>query len=328
MAAKLGGPSPLIPIPMKPLKSLLLAALTALTLVSCGTASKVPVTGRVHRLSVSDEQVLSLSNSQYKEYMASAKKSTDANATALVKRVGQRLATAVETYLRENGFADELQYFNWEFNLVKDDAVNAFCMPGGKIVVYEGLLPVTQDEPSLAIVLGHEIAHAVAKHSAEQISKKYNQSQFTQLGGAILSSAVGEGAAQVATAMASIGLQFANAHYSRENESEADHMGLVFAAMAGYDPAVAVTFWQRMSAASGGGSTSYLSSHPSDAKRITDIQKWLPEAQQYYQASKAAPAATTQSSSKKSTKASTKTNTKASSKTNTSKATTSKKFTF
>ena len=328
MAAKLGGPSPLIPIPMKPLKSLLLAALTALMLASCGTASKVPVTGRVHRLSVSDEQVLSLSNSQYKEYMASAKKSTDANATALVKRVGQRLATAVETYLRENGFANELQYFNWEFNLVKDDAVNAFCMPGGKIVVYEGLLPVTQDEPSLAIVLGHEIAHAVAKHSAEQISKKYNQSQFTQLGGAILSSAVGEGAAQVATAMASIGLQFANAHYSRENESEADHMGLVFAAMAGYDPAVAVTFWQRMSAASGGGSTSYLSSHPSDAKRITDIQKWLPEAQQYYQASKAAPAATTQSSSKKSTKASTKTNTKASSKTNTSKATTSKKFTF
>ena len=328
MAAKFGGPSPLIPIPMKPLKSLLLAALTALMLASCGTASKVPVTGRVHRLSVSDEQVLSLSNSQYKEYMASAKKSTDANATALVKRVGQRLATAVETYLRENGFANELQYFNWEFNLVKDDAVNAFCMPGGKIVVYEGLLPVTQDEPSLAIVLGHEIAHAVAKHSAEQISKKYNQSQFTQLGGAILSSAVGQGAAQVATAMASIGLQFANAHYSRENESEADHMGLVFAAMAGYDPAVAVTFWQRMSAASGGGSTSYLSSHPSDAKRITDIQKWLPEAQQYYTASKAAPAASAQSSSKKSTKASTKTSTKASSKTNTSKATTSKKFTF
>ena len=304
------------------------AIAVVMMLASCGTASKVPVTGRVHRLSVSDEQVLSLSNSQYKEYMASAKKSTDANATALVKRVGQRLATAVETYLRENGFANELQYFNWEFNLVKDDAVNAFCMPGGKIVVYEGLLPVTQDEPSLAIVLGHEIAHAVAKHSAEQISKKYNQSQFTQIGGAILSSAVGDGAAQVATAMASIGLQFANAHYSRENESEADHMGLVFAAMAGYDPAVAVTFWQRMSAASGGGSTSYLSSHPSDAKRITDIQKWLPEAQQYYVASKAAPAATTQPSSKKSTKASTKTTTKASSKTNTSKATTSKKFTF
>ena len=161
----------------------------------------------------------------------------------------------------------------------------------------------------------------MAKHSAEQISKKYNQSQFTQLGGAILSSAVGEGAAQVATAMASIGLQFANAHYSRENESEADHMGLVFAAMAGYDPAVAVTFWQRMSAASGGGSTSYLSSHSSDAKRITDIQKWLPEAQQYYAASKGAGQATSNTSTKSSAKSSTK-------KTNTSKATTSKKFTF
>jgi predicted Zn-dependent protease len=306
---------------MKPIKSLFITALTALVLASCGTASKVPVTGRTHRLSVSDEQVLSLSNSQYKEYMASAKKSTDAANTALVQRVGQRLATAVETYLRDNGFANELQYFNWEFNLVKDNSVNAFCMPGGKIVVYEGLLPVTQDEASLAIVLGHEIAHAVAKHSAEQMSKKYNQSQFTQLGGAVLSSAVGSGAAQVATAMASIGLQFANAHYSRENESEADHMGLVFAAMAGYDPAVAISFWQRMSAASGGGSSSYLSSHPSDAKRITDIQKWLPEAQQYYAASKGAGQATSNASTKSSAKSSTK-------KTNTSKATTSKKFTF
>ena len=311
--------------PFRPLRTLLLIALTALVMTSCGTASKVPITGRTHRLSVSDEQVLSLSNSQYQEYMASAKKSTDANATAMVKRVGQRLATAVETYLRENGFANELQYFNWEFNLVKDNAVNAFCMPGGKIVVYEGLLPVTQDEASLAIVLGHEIAHAVAKHSAEQMSKKYNQSQITQLGGAVLSSAVGSGAAQVATAMASIGLQFANAHYSRENESEADHMGLVFAAMAGYDPAVAVSFWQRMSAASGGGSTSYLSSHPSDAKRITDIQKWLPEAQQYYQASKAAGQAASKTSTR-STKSSSKSTTKKA--TNTSKATTAKKFTF
>lgn len=311
--------------PRSLLRSLLLTALTALVMTSCGTASKVPITGRTHRLSVSDEQVLSLSNSQYQEYMASAKKSTDANATAMVKRVGQRLATAVETYLRENGFANELQYFNWEFNLVKDNAVNAFCMPGGKIVVYEGLLPVTQDEASLAIVLGHEIAHAVAKHSAEQMSKKYNQSQLTQLGGAVLSSAVGSGAAQVATAMASIGLQFANAHYSRENESEADHMGLVFAAMAGYDPAVAVSFWQRMSAASGGGSTSYLSSHPSDAKRITDIQKWLPEAQQYYQASKAAGQATSKTST---TKKATSTKSTTKKTTNTTKSTTAKKFTF
>ncbi len=316
---------------MKPIRTLLLAALTALTLASCGTASKVPVTGRTHRLSVSDEQVLSLSNTQYKEYMASAKKSTDAANTALVKRVGQRLATAVETYLSQNGFANELQYFNWEFTLVQDNAVNAFCMPGGKIVVYEGILPVTQDEASLAIVLGHEIAHAVAKHSAEQISKKYNQSQFTQLGGAILSQTVGQGAAQLATVMTSIGLQFANAHYSRENESEADHMGLVFAAMAGYDPAVAVSFWQRMSAASGGGSSSkmqsYLSSHPSDAKRITDIQGWLPEAQKYYAASQQG-AKSAASSAKASSKKSSSRKSTSSKATTGTKTTTSKKFTF
>ncbi len=304
---------------MKKIKILLMSALTALVFASCGTASKVPITGRTQRLSVSDEQVLSLSNSQYKEYMNKAVKSTDAASTAMVKRVGQRLATAVETYLRENGYANEVQYFNWEFNLVKDNSVNAFCMPGGKIVVYEGLLPVTQDEASLAIVLGHEIAHAVAKHSAEQISKKYNQSQLTSIGSSILAQTVGSNAATIASGIASIGLTFANAHYSRDNESEADHMGLVFAAMAGYDPAAAVPFWQRMSAASSGSSSalqSYLSSHPSDSKRISDIQKWLPEAQRYYEASK-----TGGSSSATST-------TKSGKKTKTSNAKTSKRFTF
>lgn len=121
---------------------------------------------------ISDEQVLSLSTQEYSKYMKGAKVSTNKAKTEMVKRVGQRLATAVETYLRQNGLAQELQYYKWEFNLVQDNAVNAFCMPGGKIVVYEGLLPVTKDEASLAIVLGHEIAHAVAKHSAEQMSEQ------------------------------------------------------------------------------------------------------------------------------------------------------------
>ncbi len=319
---------------MKKFKILLMSALTALVFASCGTASKVPITGRTHRLSVSDEQVLSLSNTQYKEYMNQVQKSTDATNTALVKRVGQRLANAVETYLNENGFANEVQYFNWEFNLVKDSQVNAFCMPGGKIVVYEGLLPVTQDEASLAIVLGHEIAHAVAKHSAEQISKKYNQSQITSIGSSILAQTVGTNAATIASGLASIGLSFANAHYSRENESEADHMGLVFAAMAGYDPVVAVSFWQRMSAASGGGSASglqsYLSSHPSDQKRISDIQTWLPEAQKYYEASKAGGKAVSSKKALKQTSKSSKATSKTtkSKTTNTKNAKTSNKFTF
>jgi predicted Zn-dependent protease len=228
--------------------------------------------------------------------MASAKKSTDANATALVKRVGQRLATAVETYLRENGFANELQYFNWEFNLVKDDAVNAFCMPGGKIVVYEGILPVTQNEASLAIVLGHEIAHAVAKHSAEQMTKEQNSSTLVQLGGGVLTAlGMDNSSTQVLQGVASQGLSLLNLKYSRDNESEADYMGLIFAAMAGYDPNVAVTFWQRM-AAQGTGSSSIFSDHPSDAKRIQDIQGWLPEAKKYY-----VPKVTTTTSTKKAT---------------------------
>ena len=292
---------------MKLTKTILTSAVAIMLFASCGIASKVPITGRTQRLSVSDEQVLSLSNSQYKEYMASAKKSTDATKTAMVQRVGQRLATAVENYLKNNGYANELSNYAWEFNLVQNSAVNAFCMPGGKIVVYEGLLPVTQDEASLAIVLGHEIAHAVAKHSAEQISKKYNQSTLTSIGSAILGAAVSSEVGSLASAAASTGLTFLNAHYSRDNESEADHMGLVFAAMAGYDPQTAIPFWQRMSASSSNNSSSsalkaYLSDHPSDEKRIADIQKWMPEALQYYKPNNTG---TTTSNSAKSTNSTT-----------------------
>ena len=233
---------------MKKIQFILLTLVTSI-LVSCGTTSTVPVTGRKHRLSVSDEYVLSLSTQEYAKFMKSAKTSTNATNTALVKRVGQRLATAVETYLRTHGFANEIQNFAWEFNLVADNQVNAFCMPGGKIVVYEGILPVTQNEASLAIVLGHEIAHAVAKHSAEQMTKSSNSSTLVQLGGGVLSAlGVDSGVTQVATAAASQGLTLLNLKYSRDNESEADYMGLIFAAMAGYDPNVAVSFWQRMAA--------------------------------------------------------------------------------
>lgn len=273
---------------MKKISQLLTSALILMMLASCVTATRVPITGRKQRLSVSDEQMLSLSASQYKEYLGSAKKSTNATNTAMVQRVGQKLANAVVTYLANNGYADEVKNYAWEFNLVQSNSVNAFCMPGGKIVVFEGMLPVTQDEASLAIVLGHEIAHAVAKHSAEQMSKQKNQSILASLGTSILAAKAGNEAAQLASSVASTGLTFLNAHYSRDNESEADHMGLIFAAMAGYDPNTAVTFWQRMSQASGGGSASllqtYLSSHPSDAKRMTDIKRWLPEAMKYYKA--------------------------------------------
>ena len=262
----------------------MLMALVAAILFACGTTREVPITGRKQNILVSDEQVLALSNKEYTDYMKSAKISTNSTNTAMVKRVGQRLATAVEKYLNEHGLSSEVKQFSWEFNLVQDKSVNAFCMPGGKIVVYEGLLPVTQDEASLAIVLGHEIAHAVAKHSAEQMSKQIKNQYGTEILGKVLGAVgVGENTTQLAQVIAQKGLQFRSLKYSRDNESEADHMGLIFAAMAGYDPNVAVAFWQRMAQASGNSYQSDMfSDHPSDAKRIAAIKQELPEALTYY----------------------------------------------
>ena len=266
---------------MKSIKYVMLVVLTAI-LASCGTTTHVPVTGRKQRLVVSDEQVMSLSNQEYQNYMKSAKLSTNAINTAMVKRVGQNLANAVETYLRNNGFANEVSNYKWEFNLVQNNQVNAFCMPGGKIVVYEGILPVTKDEASLAIVLGHEIAHAVAKHSAERISNEYKQqTAVSVLGGVASVAGMGPNTSSIVSQVLGVGTKAWTSGFSRSQESEADHMGLIFAAMAGYDPENALTFWQRMAAA-GNSSNSIFSDHPSDEKRIKQIQGWIPEAKKYY----------------------------------------------
>lgn len=267
---------------MKRIKFFVMTLMAALMLASCGTTQKVPLTGRSHRISVSDEQVLSLSNQEYTKYMASAKKSTDATNTAMVQRVGRRLANAVETYLKNNGFESDLKNYSWEFNLVQDKSANAFCMPGGKIVVYEGLLPYTQNETSLAIVLGHEIAHAVAKHSAEQLTKHQNQQIGTNILGNVLNQTVGNGVGNVASAVAGQYFSFRNLKYSRDNETEADYMGLIFAAMAGYDPREAIPFWKRMQQGGSSNQSDIFSDHPSDAKRIAALEKAMPEALKYY----------------------------------------------
>ena len=292
----------------------MLMALVAAIVMSCGTTRTVPITGRKQNILVSDEQVLSLSNKEYSDYMKSAKLSTNSANTAMVKCVGQRLATAVEKYLNEHGLQAETKEYSWEFNLVQDQSVNAFCMPGGKIVVYEGLLPVTKDEASLAIVLGHEIAHAVAKHSAEQMSKQIKNQYGTEILGQVLNAAgVSSGTTQLAQIIAQKGLQFRSLKYSRDNESEADRMGLIFAAMAGYDPNVAVSFWQRMAQMTGNSNQSdVFSDHPSDAKRIAAIKQELPEALTYYK-----PVTTT--SKKKTTTTKKKTTTSSKKKTSTRK---------
>ena len=199
---------------------LFVSALMAVMASSCGTTSTVPITGRKQNILVSDEQVLSLSNQEYQKYMQTAKPSTNSTNTAMVKRVGQNLANAVVSYLQQNGLGAEVSQYKWEFNLVQDKSVNAFCMPGGKIVVFEGILPVTKDEASLAVVLGHEIAHAVAKHSAERMSNEVRKQYGGQILGAVLQ---GAGASanlqQIGATVFGIGTTLGGAAYSRSQES-------------------------------------------------------------------------------------------------------------
>ena len=257
------------------MKRILTIVLAALMLAGCGN---VPLTGRRQILLVSDQEVYQAGLVQYKEYLSTATLSSNAEKTRLVKKVGQDLASATEKYLKANGYASEINNLSWEFNLVKDSQVNAFCMPGGKIVVYEGLLTVAQNADELAVVLGHEIAHAVAKHSNERMSQQI----LSQYGMAILSEALSEKSAAIqstAITVFGLGAQYGLIlPYSRKHEYEADYMGLVFMEIAGYDSQSAIGFWTKM--ASGGQSApEFMSTHPSDSKRIAQIRQRIPEAQ-------------------------------------------------
>ena len=259
------------------------------TVLLCIGCSTVPITGRRQVLLVSDQEVLSASLTQYSSYMSSASRSTNSNRSAMVTRVGQRIAAATELYLRENGMESELANFAWEFNLVNDNQVNAFCMPGGKIVVYEGLMNLVASEDELAVVVGHEVAHAVAKHSNERMS----QQMLTEYGAQILSAAVSEKSAAIQSMAAQVyglGAQYGlTLPFSRKHELEADYMGLILMTIAGYNPDVAIGFWQKMSA-DGQQVPEFMSTHPSDAKRIREIEKELPKIKELLQV---VPAATT-----------------------------------
>ncbi|EGK01717.1 MAG: M48 family metallopeptidase [Prevotella sp.] len=259
-------------------KCLILVLGYTLLFTGCGS---VPVTGRKQLNLVSNSEVLTLSLQQYDEFIKSAPISTDKTNTAMVQKVGRNIANAVETYLKNNGYADQVKDYSWEFNLVKSTDVNAFCMPGGKIVVYEGILPYTQNETGLAVVLGHEVAHAVAKHANERMSNQ----MAAQYGTAAVGAALGGTSAvtqQVAAAALGLGAQYGILlPYSRKQELEADQLGLIFMAMAGYDPSAASAFWQRM-AQNGSSTPEFMSTHPSDDTRIKQIQKDLPEALKYY----------------------------------------------
>jgi predicted Zn-dependent protease len=254
--------------------------LTLALLVACAT---VPITGRRQLSLVPESNINQMAAQQYSEFITSHKLSNDIQATAMVKRVGRKIQAAVEQYFAERGQSERLQDYKWEFNLVEDSSVNAWCMPGGKVVVYTGLLPVAKDENGLAVVMGHEIAHAIAQHGEERMS----QGLLTQLGGMALSAALQKKPEQTRQLFlgaygvgATLGVLLP---YSRQHESEADRIGLIFMAMAGYDPRGAIVFWQRMAGSKQGGAPpEFLSTHPSDETRIANIEKLIPEAMNYY----------------------------------------------
>ncbi|MDR1938569.1 MAG: M48 family metallopeptidase [Tannerellaceae bacterium] len=259
-----------------------LAGLFIVTLLLLSACGSVPLTGRSQVMLVSDQEVLTSSLTQYSEFMKEATLSTDKAQTDKVVRVGKKIAAATESYLKVNGLEAEIKNFSWEFNCVKSADVNAFCMPGGKIVVYEGILPYASTDEELAAVLGHEVAHAVAKHANERMS----QQLLAQYGGAILGQVVsGKSSAvqTVANTVYGLGTEFGiMLPYSRKHEYEADHMGLIFMALAGYDPRASITFWNKMAEGKTASVPEIMSTHPSDVHRIAELQKYLPDALKYY----------------------------------------------
>lgn len=251
----------------------------AILLSSC---SSVLLTGRKQLLLVSDAEVLTSSFQSYKQFIDSVPASKDKVNTALVKKVGKNMSTVVENYLKSNGLEAEIANFAWEFNLVKDTSVNAFCMPGGKVVVFEGILPITKNETGLAVVMGHEIAHAIAKHSNERMS----QQMLLQYGATFTDVLLVDkptATRNTINTIYGIGAQYGvMLPYSRKHEYEADRLGLIFLAMAGYNPNESISFWERMAAKGSNTPLEFMSTHPSDANRIAKLKELLPEAMQYY----------------------------------------------
>lgn len=248
-------------------------------LAQCAT---VPITGRKQLLIMPESEMVQMSLTSYNDFLKENKLSTDPVGTKRVKDVGRRIAAAVESYLKSQGMESLVQDYQWEFNYVQSKELNAWCMPGGKVVVYEGIMPVCRNDDGLAVVMGHEIAHAVARHGNERMSQQMivqagsaaaayalkNKSEQTQ---ALLGTAIGLGA--------NYGVMLP---FSRKHELEADRLGLIFMTIAGYDPNEAIPFWTRMASMSNGQKPAeFMSTHPSDEHRIAQIRALLPEVMKY-----------------------------------------------
>ncbi len=260
------------------IKQIIIIAIACIC-VACAT---VPITGRKQLNLLPQSELNAMGLQGYSEFMDTAKVSTNKRDVAMVKRAGEKIAAAVEQYLKDNGMENQISNFAWEFQLVEDRTPNAWCMPGGKIVFYSGILPYTKNETGIAVVMGHEIAHEVARHGNERMSQQMgmqavaaglqyalnNEPQRTQM---IYQAAFGLGS-QYGVLLP----------FSRKHEKEADRLGLIFMALAGYDPAEAVDFWTNMSKNGGQKVPEFLSTHPADDTRITEIKAFIPEAQKYY----------------------------------------------
>ena len=264
---------------MKKLSKILLSFLLLWTVVSC---QKVPITGRSQLNLIPDSEMNAMALQAYTQFLSENKPVNNSQAD-MVKRVGSRVQAALVQLLSEKKQSDAIAGFKWEYNLVDSKDINAWCMPGGKVVVYTGLLPITQNEAGLAVVMGHEIAHAVARHGSERSSQQLVAQGLLQAGGV----AVGQNPTllnQVILQAAGAGTQLGLLSHSRSQESEADEIGLYVAALAGYDPQESIRLWQRMAEASKSAQKppEFLSTHPSDETRIKRLQGWMQEAMKYY----------------------------------------------
>lgn len=266
---------------MKKLNPILAGSLIVIFFISMG-CQRVPISGRQQLNILPESQMLSMALTSYDDFLKENPVSNDMIKTRMVKTVGANIANAVYTFLKSQNQESRIEGYEWEFNYVQQDTPNAWCMPGGKVVVYSGLMPYTPNETSLAVVLAHEIAHAVARHGNERMS----QGLLMQFGGLALDIAIEKKpdetkllfqTAYGITTQIGIALP-----YSRLHETEADKLGLIFMAIAGYNPEAAIDFWSKMAQASGSNAPEFLSTHPSDETRIKNLKNYLPEALKYY----------------------------------------------
>lgn len=264
------------------MNKIIILTFISLTLYSC---SKNAFTGRSQLSLIPESELQSMAATEYRQFLTQNKvvASTANKDAEMVRRVGQRITDAITQYFTAQGKANLLDGYQWEYNLVDSKDVNAWCMPGGKIVVYTGLLPITQNEAALAVVVGHEVTHALAKHGNERMS----QGMVQQLGGVALSVALASKSQETQSLFnqaygigSAVGVILP---FSRKQEYEADQFGLNFAAMAGYNPQEAIPLWERMEAAGGGNKPpEFLSTHPAEGNRIEKLKKQMPEALKYY----------------------------------------------